>query len=207
MPELSGAVKKGRQWTSAKIEVSHPLNFDWSTTMNELHVNVATAVATVATALFTGFTAYIMHKERTQRRTPDVKVRVDPPEADRDYFRVSLFFTPGRSDFPIKAIRVKGCKVSQRFTYAQIGLPPRDKEPPVWGTSVRVEKTIFSEPNSLTFKTDNSIGYLTPVISFWARPAKPIKLLRVYINPPLFERLSLRSERIVKSVYLDESIG
>ena len=176
-------------------------------TMNELHVNIATAVATVATALFTGFTAYIMHKERTQRRTPEVKVRVDTSDAERGIFRVSLFFTPGGADFPIKAIRVKGCMVSQRFTHAQFGMPPLDSEPPSWRASVLVEKAIFSEPNSLAFKADKSIEPLAPVISFWIRPLKPIKLLRVYVNPPLFERLSLRSERIVKSVYLDGPIG
>jgi len=107
-------------------------------TMNEIPINVATAIATAATALFTGFSAYIMHKERTHRRTPEVKVRIDPPESNRNYFRVSLFFTPGESDYPISSIRVKGCQVSQRFTFATFGMPPRDLESPMWQSEIRI---------------------------------------------------------------------
>ena len=162
------------------------------------------SAATFATAIFTGITAYIMYKDRTQSRTPEIKVRADFPENDCGFFRVSLFFTPAASDYPIKEIKVQGCEVSEVFTYAPFGMPPADNEKPKWVKAVPVEMMIFSEINSRAIKDKETIAPLRPVIAFWVKPKKPLKRLRVAVYPPLLERLALRSEKIVKLVYLSQ---
>ena len=56
-------------------------------------------ISTIATAVFTGITAYLMYAQKMLRQTPEIKLRLDDPSPTSNFYKLTLTFIPASEDY------------------------------------------------------------------------------------------------------------
>ena len=162
-------------------------------------------ISTIATAVFTGITAYLMYAQKMLRQTPEIKLRFDDPSTTSNFYKLTLTFIPASEDYEIFKIGVSGCDVSETFTSAEFGLPPVDNEALVWRKFVYAPKIIPSEENAVAYKKNGEFAPFRPAICFKINPRKPLKSLTVHVYPRLVDRLLFR-QRVIRKRLIPEKV-